>query len=301
MSNEAGVTRRHGLKAAAAAAVAGPLLTTAGATRSATAGEHPGALDVMTFNVRFATVVDETPRWSVRRPVMRELLRRERPHLLGTQEGLYRQVRMIEADLGEHYDWIGTGRGGGSKDEFMAVFYDTRRLEPLEFDHFWLSGTPYTIASNTWDADWLRMVTWVRFADLAAGGRQFYALNTHLDSVSQYARERSARLIGETIAGWDRSLPVVVTGDFNAEAHHNRVYDLMLETGLVDAWDAAASRGPAYGTHHRYRTPLPGGRRIDWILTSPGVTTHWAGMNTFSLDGTYPSDHLPVQASMTLG
>ncbi|MFB8245156.1 endonuclease/exonuclease/phosphatase family protein [Streptomyces sp. NPDC055952] len=301
MSNEAGVTRRHGLKAAAAAAVAGPLLTTAGATRSATAGEHPGALDVMTFNVRFATVVDETPRWSVRRPVMRELLRRERPHLLGTQEGLYRQVRMIEADLGEHYDWIGTGRGGGSKDEFMAVFYDTRRLEPLEFDHFWLSGTPYTIASNTWDADWLRMVTWVRFADLAAGGRQFYALNTHLDSVSQYARERSARLIGETIAGWDRSLPVVVTGDFNADAHHNRVYDLMLETGLVDAWDAAASRGPAYGTHHRYRTPLPGGRRIDWILTSPGVTTHWAGMNTFSLDGTYPSDHLPVQASMTLG
>ncbi|MFD8151085.1 endonuclease/exonuclease/phosphatase family protein [Streptomyces sp. NPDC059720] len=301
MSNEAGVTRRHGLKAAAAAAVAGPLLTTAGSTRPATAGEHPGALDVMTFNVRFATVVDETPRWSVRRPVMRELLRRERPHLLGTQEGLYRQVRMIEADLGEHYDWIGTGRGGGSKDEFMAVFYDTRRLEPLEFDHFWLSGTPYTIASNTWDADWLRMVTWVRFADLAAGGRQFYALNTHLDSVSQYARERSARLIGETIAGWDRSLPVVVTGDFNADAHHNRVYDLMLETGLVDAWDAAASRGPAYGTHHRYRTPLPGGRRIDWILTSPGVTTHWAGMNTFSLDGTYPSDHLPVQASMTLG
>ncbi|WP_369193942.1 endonuclease/exonuclease/phosphatase family protein [Streptomyces djakartensis] len=301
MPNEAAVTRRHGLKAAAAAAVTGPLLTTAGPTRSATAGEHPGALDVMTFNVRFATVVDETPPWSVRRPVMRELLRRERPHVIGTQEGLYRQVRMIEKDLGEHYDWIGTGRGGGSKDEFMAIFYDTRRLDPIEFDHFWLSGTPYTIASNTWGADWLRMVTWVRFADLADGGREFYVLNTHLDSVSQYARERSAELIGATIAGWDRSLPVVVTGDFNAAAHDNRVYDLMLGIGLVDAWDAAASRGPAYGTYHRYRAPVPGGRRIDWILTTPGVITHRAGMNTFTLDGTYPSDHLPVQASMTLG
>ncbi len=255
----------------------------------------------MTFNVRFGTVVDKTPRWDVRRPVMRELLRRELPHLIGTQEGLYRQVRAIEKDLGGHYDWIGTGRGGGSKDEFMAVFYDTRRLEPIEFDHFWLSDTPYSIASNTWDADWLRMVTWVRFADLADGGREFYVLNTHLDSVSQYARERSAGLIGETIAGWDRSLPVIVTGDFNAAAHDNRVYDLMLDIGLVDAWDTAASRSPAYGTHHGYRELRPGGRRIDWILTTPGVTTHWAGMNTFSMDGTYPSDHLPVQASMTLG
>ncbi|MER7481126.1 endonuclease/exonuclease/phosphatase family protein [Streptomyces sp. NPDC126510] len=301
MPNEAGVTRRHGLKAAAAAAVAGPLLTTAGPTHHASAGEHPGALNVMTFNVRFATVVDETPRWAVRRPVMRELLRRERPHVIGTQEGLYRQVRAIEKDLGAHYDWIGTGRAGGSKDEFMAVFYDTRRLEPIEFDHFWLSDTPRTIASNTWGADWLRMVTWVRFADLADDGREFYVLNTHLDSVSQYARERSTELIGETIAGWDRSSPVVVTGDFNAAAHDNRVYDLMLDIGLVDAWDTAASRGPAYGTHHGYRELKPGGRRIDWILTTPGVSTHRAGMNTFSMDGTYPSDHLPVQASMTLG
>ncbi|MEU3890334.1 endonuclease/exonuclease/phosphatase family protein [Streptomyces sp. NPDC029041] len=301
MPNEAGVTRRHGLKAAAAAAVAGPLLTTAGPTRRASADEHTGALNVMTFNVRFGTVVDRTPRWAVRRPVMRELLRHERPHVIGTQEGLYGQVRAIEKDLGEHYDWIGTGRAGGSKDEFMAIFYDTRRLDPIEFDHFWLSDTPYTIASNTWGADWLRMVTWARFADLADGGREFYVLNTHLDSVSQYARERSTELIGETIAGWDRSSPVIVTGDFNAAAHDNRVYDLMLDIGLVDAWDTAASRGPVYGTHHGYRELEPGGRRIDWILTTPGVSTHRAWMNPFRMDGTYPSDHLPVQASMTLG
>jgi endonuclease/exonuclease/phosphatase family metal-dependent hydrolase len=298
---EVGVTRRQGLKSVAVAAVAVPFLTTAGSSKTASAGEQAGALNVMTFNVRFATVVDKTPRWTVRRPVMRELLRRERPHIIGTQEGLYQQVRMIEKDLGAHYDWIGTGRGGGSKDEFMAIFYDTRRVEPLEFDHFWLSDTPYTIASNTWKADWLRMVTWVRFADLADGGREFYVLNTHLDNVSQYARERSAELIGKTIAGWDPAAPVIVTGDFNSGAHENRVYDLMLANGLVDTWDTAASRGPLYGTLNSYREPKPGGRRIDWILTSPGVTTHSAAINTFSVDGMYASDHLPVQASLTLG
>ncbi|MPY57047.1 endonuclease/exonuclease/phosphatase family protein [Streptomyces spongiae] len=301
MPNDLRVTRRQGLRTAAAAALGVPLLTTAGSTLPAVAGEHAGALNVMTFNVRFATVVDDSPRWAVRRPVMRELLRRERPHVIGTQEGLYQQLRMIEKDLGAHYDWIGTGRGGGSKDEFMAIFYDTRRLEPIEFDHFWLSDTPYVIASNTWGADWLRMVTWVRFADLADGGREFYALNTHLDSVSQYARERSAKLIGKTIAGFDPSLPVIVTGDFNAAAHKNPVYDLMLDAGLVDAWDKAGTRSAAYGTHHGYRPPRPEGRRIDWILTTPGVTTHSAAMNTFSIDGMFPSDHLPVQASLTLG
>ncbi|BBC30215.1 Endonuclease [Streptomyces graminofaciens] len=301
MPNAARLSRRQGLKSAAAAAIAGPLLTTAGSSLPAAAGEYTGALSVMTFNLRFATTVDSTPTWAVRRPVMRELLRRQRPHIIGTQEGLYQQLRMIEQDLGGHYDWIGTGRGGGSKDEFMAIFYDTRRLAPIEYDHFWLSDTPYTIASNTWGADWLRMVTWVRFADLADGEREFYVLNTHLDSVSQYARERAAELIGETIAGFDRALPVIVTGDFNAAAHDNPVYDLMLDAGLVDAWDEAGSRSPAYGTYHGYKPLKPDGRRIDWILTTPGVKAHWAAMNTFSLDGMYPSDHLPVQASLTLG
>ncbi|MGW0826812.1 endonuclease/exonuclease/phosphatase family protein [Streptomyces sp. NPDC002845] len=300
MPNDGRVTRRQGLRSAAAAAIAVPLLTTAGSTQQASAGEHAGALNVMTFNLRFASTTGDQ-RWSVRRPVMVELLRRERPHVIGTQEGLYQQLRMIEQGIGPHYDWIGTGRGGGSKDEFMAIFYDTRRLEPIEFDHFWLSDTPYTIASNTWGADWLRMVTWVRFSDLADEGREFYVLNTHLDSVSQYARERSAEMIGATIAGFDRSLPVVVTGDFNVAAHDNPVYDALLDAGLVDTWDTAGARSPLYGTFHSYRSLDPGGRRIDWILTTPGVTTHWASINTFSKNGQFPSDHLPVQASLGLG
>jgi endonuclease/exonuclease/phosphatase family metal-dependent hydrolase len=44
----------------------------------------------------------------------------------------------------------------------------------------------------------------------------------------------------------------------------------------------------------------PNGDRIDWILTTPGVTTRRAEINTFHLDGQYPSDHLPVQAVLRL-
>jgi endonuclease/exonuclease/phosphatase family metal-dependent hydrolase len=254
----------------------------------------------MTFNLRFASTAEPNS-WAVRRPVMRELLRRRAPAVIGTQEGLYQQVRDIASDLGPHHDWIGTGRAGGSRDEFMAVFYDTRRLAPAEYDHLWLSDTPDVIGSNTWGGVCVRMVTWVRFRDLRDGEREFYFLNTHLDSESQYARARAAALIGQRVAGLDRSLPLVVTGDFNVAAHKNAVYDAMLGVGLVDTWDTAAERSKLYATFHGYQSLVPDGDRIDWILATPKVTAHRVAIDTFALNGQFPSDHLPVCTTLSLG
>ncbi|MFJ5266117.1 endonuclease/exonuclease/phosphatase family protein [Streptomyces sp. NPDC088387] len=301
MPNDSRVTRRLGLKTALAASVAVPLSSTALSTRAASTVARQGRrLEVMSFNVRFAS--DAEPHsWAVRRPVMRKLLRDARPHVLGIQEGLYQQVRDIRGDLGPRHEWIGTGRAGGSRDEFMAVFFDTGRLTPVEYDHFWLSDTPDVIGSNTWAGGWIRMVTWVRFRDRLDDDREFYFLNTHLDNASQDARARATALIIERIGGFDPTLPVIVTGDFNVPAHGNPVYDTLLGAGLTDTWDTAAERGPLYATYHGYRPLRPDGNRIDWILATPGVTAHRAAINTFSADGQFPSDHLPVQATLTLG
>jgi endonuclease/exonuclease/phosphatase family metal-dependent hydrolase len=254
----------------------------------------------MTFNLRYAST-REPNSWAVRRPVMRELLRGETPHVIATQEGLYQQLLDIESDLAPYYEWIGTGREGGSRDESVAIYYDTRRLAPVGHDTFWLSDTPRVIGSNTWGAALPRVATWVRFRDLRDGGREFFLLNTHLDHVSQYARTRAASLIVETIKGFDPSLPCLVTGDFNAAAHGNPAYDILLGAGLADTWDTAAVRSAPYATFHGYRPLTPDGERIDWILASAGVTSHQASVDTFSDNGQFPSDHLPVQATLTLG
>ncbi|MFI5472574.1 endonuclease/exonuclease/phosphatase family protein [Streptomyces cacaoi] len=304
MTGSSGPTRRAGLRTALAALATVPVLGTAGS--SATRHESParGALQpatvpplkVMTFNLRY-TGARDAHTWAVRRPVMRALLRRAAPHVIGTQEGLPAQLRDIEADFGPHYDWIGKGRSVEDP-EAVAVFYDTRRLAPVEHAHFWLSDTPEVLGSNTWGADYPRMVTWVRFRDLR-GRQEFYVLNTHLDNASQYARVRSADLIAARIARLDRSLPLLLTGDFNAVAHVNPVYDRLLAAGLVDTWDTARARGGAYATYHGYKPLTPNGDRIDWILATPGVTVHREWTDTFHLDGQYPSDHLPVQASLS--
>src|SRR5690606_39768996 len=98
------------------------------------------------------------------------------------------QVQDLE-ELLPDYRWIGLGRRGGSKEEYMAIFYKKNRFKVIEYDHYWLSDTPETMGSITWDNACTRMVTWIRFLDRKTG-KQFYHLNTHLDHISERSEER---------------------------------------------------------------------------------------------------------------
>jgi endonuclease/exonuclease/phosphatase family metal-dependent hydrolase len=281
-----------------------PLAMPASAEHSATRvlfGPSQGdALHVMSYNLRFAS--DTGPHaWPRRRPVLAELLRREQPTILGTQEGLYRQLRDVEHDLPAYYDWIGQGRGGGHRDEFVAVFFDTRRLVPLASGHFWLSDTPDVPGSKSWGNTTVRMATWIHFADKRTGA-EFVVVNTHLDNSSEHARLRGADLVRNRIDDIPAALPVILTGDFNTAAEHSPAYRILTSgTGLADTWTAAAQRRtPLVATFHNYDRLVPDGARIDWILTRGAAGISAAGINTFADHGRYASDHLPMQALVTL-
>lgn len=264
------------------------------------------ALHVMSFNLRFAS--HRSPNsWRQRRPVVAELLRREQPTVLGTQEGLYGQLRDIERDLPGHYAWLGEGRAGGRGDEFVAIFHDTRRLAVLASGNFWLSDTPGVPGSTSWGNVTVRMATWARFADRRPGS-EFVVVNTHLDNHSEQARVRAA----EQLRGWVAAftVPVVLTGDFNAPAEGSAAYDVLTDVltgvstgaGMTDTWLAAAERRtPQFATWHGYGPLVPDGGRIDWILTRGAVTVPAAAINTTGDGGQFPSDHLPVQALLRLG
>lgn len=259
----------------------------------------PPPLTVMTFNLRYAS---PTPphAWPRRRPVMKALWHELAPDVVGTQEGVYGQLRDLAADLSA-YDWIGLGREGGSRGEFMAVFYRKDRLEPLAFDHFWLSDSPAIVGSTGWGNFLPRMVTWVHFRD-RRGGQEFYFVNTHLDHLSQRSREKSAALIRKRVEALKTPLPVILVGDFNASAEHNPAYDLLVgREAFADTWTTAGRRGDAIGTFHNYRGPVRGGSRIDWILTRGPATALSTEVVTFARDGQYPSDHFPVVARLRIG
>jgi endonuclease/exonuclease/phosphatase family metal-dependent hydrolase len=265
--------------------------------QAAATTEGNRTVTVMTFNLRYASL--EPPNaWWQRRSVMNQCIRSVDPDVFGTQEGLYGQLKDIEADLAGDYAWIGLGRDGGSEGEFMAVFYRKARFEPLEYDHFWLSDTPSVIASTTWGNSNRRMVTWVRFLDRQTR-REFYFWNTHLDHEIQTAREKAAELIRKRIEALKTDgRPLVLLGDFNAMAKANKAYDILTADGfLKETWSGAEQ-----GSFHDFTgTANADLGRIDWILTRGDVrVVEKPRIVRFERGGQYPSDHFPVAAKLKL-
>lgn len=264
----------------------------------AAAGVGAGPLRVMTFNLRYAHPAPNS--WEQRRPIVRALLERETPDLVGTQEGLHAQVADLEKDLPQ-YAWIGIGRDGGANGEYMAIFYRRDRFEALEHDHFWLSDTPRVAGSRSWGNRFPRMVTWVRLR----GPRkcELYVVNTHLDHEVQVAREKSADLLLERIRQFDPKVPVLLLGDFNAAAGVNPVYDRLTAPGaFVDTWRELDKAEPPLGTFHAFNGEegARGTARIDWILTRGALRARSTEILTYSQGDQYPSDHFPVVARLEL-
>lgn len=257
------------------------------------------SLKIMTYNLRNPSDMNSNT-WAQRRPVSRALLQSEAPDIVGTQEGYYAQVKDLAQDNPE-FAYIGTGRDGGSRGEWMAIFYRRARLEPLEFDHFWLSDTPDRIGSTTWGNSNRRMVTWVKFRDLQTE-REFMFWNTHLDHEIQAAREKSAALIVERVGALKTDVPVLLVGDFNAAARGNKAYDILLDSGFFDTWFASAQRsGPDVATFHGYKPAVPNGVHIDWILARGAVAVEDTHIVDFQQNEQFPSDHFPVAARVMIG
>jgi len=255
----------------------------------------PTTIKVMTFNIRYASNF-EANSWPKRRAGVVQVIQEKRADLIGTQEGLHHQLLYMDKEL-ENHKWIGVGREGGNKGEFMAIFYRTDRFKPLETKHFWLSSTPEIVGSASWGNSVKRMVTWVRFRDLKTN-KEFYFWNTHFDHRSQPSREKSAQLIKNRVDALKTKLPVILVGDFNAVAKANRAYDTLTDQGAFkDSFDTAKEKVNAgWNTFNSFRKTEKGKRRIDWVLTKGPLTTKRTEIVLFDESKQLPSDHQPVTA-----
>lgn len=260
----------------------------------------PG-LHVMSWNIRRRTVPfhpRRADRWQLRAPKAQLLLRTERPSLLGVQEALPDQARFIRDSLGGAYRFLGRGRGAQGDGEASPIFYDSDRLELLDWEQKALSATPHRPGSRSWGNIFPRTLVCATFRDRHTS-IAFLALNTHLDHLSGGSRLRSAQMIRELASA--SSLPVVFTADANADHRSAAIDELLRGAALADAWAAAAHHDTEeWGTFANYRQPRLHRRRIDWIMTSPQVGVERAAINAQRHQGGWPSDHLPVQAVLQL-
>ena len=259
-------------------------------------------LRVMTFNLRYINSGDRGDKaWTARRDASAELIKKDAPDFLGTQEAFRVMLDDVKARV-PGYAEIGVGREDGkTKGEYAAILYREAAWEMKESGTFWLSDTPEVVASSSWGNKVTRICTWGKFRSKATGGEVF-VFNAHLDHESQPAREKGAALILKRIVERGSNAPVIVMGDFNA-APDNAAMKTMVQGPpvLTDVWAARHkdAKTAESGTFHGFEGRRDGAR-IDYILTTAEWEPGEAAILNEAKDGKWPSDHYPVRATLTL-
>lgn len=243
-------------------------------------------LRVATFNIRTSRGCDGRNRWRRRRDVCIELIRGLSADVVGLQEVRPDQLDDLRRAF-PSASIVGAGRDedGGGEHAGVLVAPGSWGVESSETR--WLSPTPTLPGSRGWDADLPRVVTLAR---LQRAGARLGIANTHFDNESATAREHSAALL----VGWldaERDRPWIVLGDLNDDPG-----SVPLRV-LADAGYADTLPPDAGGTEHSF-SGATDRRRIDYVLTGPGVRVAAAWIGHDRPDGRLPSDHWPVVADL---
>lgn len=245
----------------------------------------------VSYNIRHQLLDDGRDAWERRHDAVCELLRTISPEVLGLQESTGNQQLNIERAL-DGYQWYGVAAEPGSGEHNPVGL--SSRFVAAESSTEWLSSTPST-QSTGWDAAYPRVLTHV-LAEDTTENRSLAVYNAHFDHKGTEARRQSAHQIREHISTLPAGTECLVLGDFNCRPGSGP-YDILSGDGeggtLKDASEIAATvAGPAT-TITDFETLDPD-RRIDHVFVTPGLSVDTYRTVADTIDGRYPSDHLPV-------
>lgn len=274
-------------------------LSAAAQTETRSQRQTPGALRVMTFNIRNSNAKDGVNHWKFRKELVADTIRAFDPDLLGTQEVLADQFDQLGQMLPD-YAAVGVARDDGKRvGEWSAIFYRNSRFKPVDTGNFWLSENPDRVGSFGWDAACVRICTWAKLKDRATG-RELLHANTHFDHKGKVARLEAAKLLGRQLSRIAGGTGIILTGDFNC-IEDDAAYQALTAPAAADALKYADSyrgahpnRAAAEATFHGFKGTIAGSR-IDWILHGPAFKAVSAEI-VRTRGERHASDHYPVTA-----
>ena len=270
-----------------------------GGQQASTQADEP--VNVMTFNVRYDNPDDSLNNWNYRKDRVANAIRFYDADIVGTQEVLHNQMEDLRQRL-PGYESIGVGREDGKEaGEYSALWYRADRFTAKESGWFWLSETPEVAGSKGWDGACERIATWAKLQDKLTG-KELFVMNTHLDHVGVAARREGVKLVLDKIQELGGDLPVILTGDFNAEPESDvikQVTDTADPEHLTDARTVAdLVYGPNWTFHDFGSIPYEHRERIDYIFVKNGLEVLKYGILAETEGDAYLSDHAPVLVSV---
>jgi endonuclease/exonuclease/phosphatase family metal-dependent hydrolase len=251
-------------------------------------------LNVMTFNIRLDHPGDGQHNWLYRKEAAAELITALDVDIVGTQEVLQTQLDDLLRLL-PGFGFVGVGREDGqTKGEYSAILYKTDRLEPESQGTFWLSDSPNEAGSVGWDAALERIVSWAIMREKTSGVR-IAVFNTHFDHRGSIARLESSRLLVEQIRLIAGELPVILTGDFNANPDSEPIQVIVKSGFLADTRNLAREvRGPQWSFHGFGMSDPDSRQLIDFVFVSEGIGVSLHDNIFEEVGTTFHSDHNPI-------
>ena len=256
------------------------------------AGEHETAGDVrvMTWNILHQGWEKEgQPSWKERAPNVVRVLREQKPDVVGLQEDGRNQVAYITNALhGYSYIQPHVRKGGG-------LLIRTEAWEVIESGKIPIPGK--------------RHASWALLKSTRNGACWLF-YNAHLihrtAPESAAARMEGAKSISQhMVRHAPAGVPVVFTGDFNA------LPDMPVMRYLAGDAGSPMAFSNTFDLLHGVDDPLGTWRglgkehhvdRIDHILINERVSVHHAEIIFYDdLSGAYPSDHYPLQVTLSAG
>lgn len=258
-------------------------------------------LNILSFNIRVNTPQDGLNAWPNRKEMAAGVIKDYQVDFAGLQEALAGQIADLQDQL-PTYAWIGAGRDDGkNQGEFSPIFYNKQKFELLKHGTFWLSETPETPGSTSWEAAFPRVATYGIFRD-NRNEQQLLVINTHFDHLSETARQNSAKLLIARITEFSQGLPVILTGDFNTPEISPALQALMGDSSLKLTNTERLSENPHTGgksTFNGFKTDQRG-PVIDFIFVGPDIDVNRHDYLPIMKDNVFISDHWPVLSRVIL-
>jgi endonuclease/exonuclease/phosphatase family metal-dependent hydrolase len=256
-------------------------------------------MKLLSCNIKCFGGKDRTYAWPGRRELCAGIIRSRAPDIVCFQEMWVQQLADLAASFPEYacHAMVDEPADGHPSN---AIFYRRDAFTPLSAGGYWLSETPHIPGSQSWESACVRLANWVWLREHGTGV-VFRVINTHLDHISQAARENQARLIVEDAAAYPAAFPQLLSGDMNCD-HGNPAIGIFKSGGWIDSYARVHGTEDPGPTFHLFIGPRYESKtgKIDWIFMRGAVRATDAEIIRDHRNGQYPSDHYFVGATFDL-
>jgi len=254
-------------------------------------------MKVLTCNVRYFGADDGANNWEHRKDVCIQVIESRAPDIICFQEMWAEQYADMSSAF-PGYAAYGIMDEPVGRRPTNCIFYRSGIYTVISAGGYWLSENPHVAGSKSWKSACVRLANWIRLKDRSTE-TDFRVVNTHLDHVSQVARENQARLVVEDSSAYPQEYPQILTGDMNCD-FGNAAIDTLKAGGWIDTYGRVhGTEDPGHTFHEfsgsRYDSAI--GKR-DWVFMRGRLRAIAAEIVTDSVERRFPSDHYFVSATV---